>query len=517
MQKIPQFSAIRSMFTSILEAISSNTYIKSVSASLTVFIALLRSRLCLLLLGIISEFLYFFYLLCNFPLLRYYQNYHTDLGAITSYSHAGFLQFVIVFSFLFLLFGLAWWEVHKYRDRATLWTILGFGGIFALTTSFVYPITATDIFNYIAQGLILVQYHANPIIVVPAHFARDPLMKLARDFFTVSSPYGPLDQLIQALPIVIAGRNVLASLLIIKFMSSALLIIEAFFIYKILSHVAPKLALAGALALAWNPFALLEYSANSHNDITMMLFVIIALFALLKEHHLWAIALITASALIKFASLPLILLFFIYSIFHQQTYKERIYYTIKAIFLFLALMIDSFALFWAGPQTLQRLFNVSQGYLFSFSIFLLDLSWPSLSYNQTKAIGWVLFGACYLYTLWLSSRDFLHMLKGCFIAMFALLICGLTYIQPWYLIWAFSLAILVPQTSVSLAAFFLVYSGTLTELGHAYIAPWSRSQYLNIFVITNSIVYLFIFFPPLLILLVSRFKPIFSHFSSSQE
>jgi len=429
----------------------------------------------------------------------------------------GFLQFVIAFSFLFVLFGLAWWEAHKYRDRATLWTILGFGGIFALTTSFVYPITAVDIFNYIVQGLILVQYHANPIIVTPAQFAHDPLMKLAIDFFSVSSPYGPLDQFIQALPIVIVGRNVLASLLIIKFMSSAILILEAFFVYKILSHTAPKLALSGALALAWNPFALLEYSANSHNDIIMMLFVVLAVFALVKEHHFWAITFITASSLIKFASLPLIPLFFLYSIVHQPTQKKRIQYALKALIIFFSLMIDSFALFWAGPQTLQRLLNVAQGYLYSFSIFLVNISSPSLSYNQARQIGWVLFGVCFLYALWLSSRDFSQMLKGCFITMFTLLAFGATYVQPWYLIWSFALAILIPQTKVSLAAFLLVYGATLAELAHAYIFPWSGSQYRHIFVITNSIVYLMIFLPPLLLLTACLFKPIFLQVSSSQE
>jgi hypothetical protein len=249
----------------------------------------------------------------------------------------------------------------------------------------------------------------------------------------------------------------------------------------------------------------------------MMLFVVLAVFALVKEHHFWAITFITASSLIKFASLPLIPLFFLYSIVHQPTQKKRTQYVLKALIIFFSLMIDSFALFWAGPQTLQRLLNVAQGYLYSFSIFLVNISSPSLSYNQARQIGWVLFGVCFLYALWLSSRDFSQMLKGCFITMFTLLAFGATYVQPWYLIWSFALAILIPQTKVSLAAFLLVYGATLAELAHAYIFPWSGSQYRHIFVITNSIVYLMIFLPPLLLLTACLFKPIFLQVSSSQE
>ena len=54
-----------------------------------------------------------------------------------------------------------------------------------------------------------------------------------------------------------------------------MLIISAFFIYKILSLIAPRFALPGALALAWNPFALFKFSVNGHNDIAMTLLIIL--------------------------------------------------------------------------------------------------------------------------------------------------------------------------------------------------------------------------------------------------
>src|SRR5258708_959402 len=225
----------------------------------------------------------------------------------------------------------------------------------------------------------MVQHGANPMVTPPSQFPKDPLMQLAGWVINWPSAYGPLAQLIHALPVLIAGRNVLVSLLLFKLMFSAMLIVEAFFIYKILLHIAPKLALSGALALAWNPFALLEYSANAHNDIAMTLFIVLAVFALIKERHLWAITLITASVLIKFASLVIIPLFFIYSVIHQPTKKARISYTIKAIVVFSSIIIDGFALFWAGPQTLQRLFNLVQVHLYSFSILLYDLSSGNLT------------------------------------------------------------------------------------------------------------------------------------------
>jgi len=482
---------------------------ENILAYLTKFIVWLRSHIWLLLLGIMSELVYFSYLLHDFPVTRYFMEL-TEMGALNGYSHRGFFKFLIAFSFLFILFGFAWWDVRKFQDRATLWTILSFGGVFALTTIFVYPVTAIDIFIYIVHSLIIVQYHANPMITAPSHFAPDPLMQLAGGFINVPSPYGPLAQVIQASLVAIGSRNIFASLLLLKLIFSVMLIIEAFFIYKILSHIAPKFALPGTLALAWNPFALFEYSANGHNDIAMTLFIVLAVFALIKEHHVWALMLITASALIKFSSLPLIPLFFIYSFVHQPTIKNRIIYAIVSIIGSSGLILAIWAPFWAGPQTLQPLLNVTQGKLYSFSMFLQDFSSNSISFANAELIGWALFGICFFYALWLSLRDLSHMLKGCAITMFSLLAFSATYIQVWYLIWPFVLAILIPRTEVSLAAILLLYAATLVELVHAYVFPWGTFSSTPAFAIVNSVAYFIIFFPPILFLLVSWFRQIFS-------
>lgn len=480
---------------------------------LTKFLVWLRSHMWLLLLGIASELVYFFYLLHAFPIIPHSLEL-TDLGAMTAHSHTGFFQFLIAFSLLFTLFGFAWREVRRLQDHTMLWIILSFSAIFALTTSFVYPITAIDIFIYIMESLVLVQYHANPMVTPPATFPHDTLMQLAGGFIHTSSPYGPLVLLIQALPIAITGRNVLFSLIILKLIYSAILIIQGFFIYKILSQIAPKFALPGMLALVWNPFALLEYSANGHNDIAMTFFIILAVFALVKDRHVWAMALITASALVKFSSLPLLPLFFAYSFTHHPTNKQTILYTIKSIMTVSGVVLAIFGPFWAGPQTLAYLRTITQNQLYSFNMFLQDISSRQISFDQAILMGGTLFTACFLCALWLSSKDLLHMLKGCALTMFALLAFSATYIQVWYLIWPFVLAILIPQTEVSLAAMFFLYVSTLVELIHAYIFPWGTFNIPSAFAIVNSTAYLIIFFPPILFLLVSQCRQMSLRLSS---
>ena len=511
MEKNLNSSLLRGVFMSTLEKSDHALYPtinrEKILPHLMKIVIWLRYHKWLLFLGITSELVYFFYLSHDFPIIRYSLEL-TDMGALNNYSHYGFFKFLIAFTFLFILFGFAWWETRRFHDRTTLWTILSFSSIFALTTIFVYPITAIDIFNYIVQSLVLVQYGANPMITPPSHFPSDPLMQLAGGFIDVPSPYGPLAQVIQAALVAIGGRNILLSLLLLKFSFSAMLIVEAFFVYKMLSHIAPKLALPGTLALAWNPFALFEYSANGHNDIAMTLFIILAAFALMKEHHIWALMLITTSALIKFSSLPLIPLFFIYSFIHQPTIKRCIFYSIVSIIGSSIIVLTIWAYFWAGPDTLTYLLNVTQNKLYSFSMFVQDFSSNHISFNNAELIGWVLFTICFLYAMWLSSRDFSSILKGCAITMFALLAFSATYVQVWYLIWPLALALLIPRTEVSLAAILLSYGGILVELVHTYIFPWGTLYNPTSFSIVNSIVYFVIFVSPMLLLFVFQLRQI---------
>lgn len=455
----------------------------------------------LILAGISCELLYFFYLLWQFPLLRYYNNL-IDMGMVTKTSHTGFLGFIVVFSVLFALFGFAWWEAWRLNDRGTLWLILGFGGIFALTTIFVYPVAAIDVFNYIAESIVLLKYHANPMLVSLIQYPHDPLVSLTVGWGIYPAAYGPLALLIDAIPTLFVGYNVLANLILLKVIFSAALLVGAFVAYKILIRIEPKFALAGALAIAWNPFILFENSANSHNDIMMVLFILLAVLALVEKHPILALVLVTSSALTKYSSLPLIPLFFVYSFKNQTSYQQRIRYAVLATGLSLLLALITFGPFWAGLRIFDSLFFVSRINLSSFNMFLNDISSRTISLDQAKLLGFAVFGCFYLYALFLCCKGIEDMLRGCFITMFALLGFGVSNVEVWYAIWPFALAILVPATDVTLMASLCVYGATLTELVHAYVWPWINIQ-TNTFAfnVVNSIAYLTIFLPALLLLL----------------
>jgi hypothetical protein len=459
----------------------------------------IRSRLLLIIIGLNCESLYILYFVRQFPLLKYYRGL-TDMGYILGHSHAGFTMFVVVLSVLFILFGFACWEARHLTDRSTLYLILGFGGLFAVTMIFVYPVTAIDMFAYVAQSLVLIQYHANPVLVPAATYSNDPLITLAGGWTNYVAPYGPLGVLIDALPMLIVARNLLANLLLLKLIFSSMLIIEAFLVYKILSHINPKLALAGALFIAWNPYTLFEYSANSHNDISMMLFALLATMALVYDRLLLAFVLIVASSLVKFATLPLLPLFLIYGIVHQPTSRERIKYLILAILSALLLVVVIYGPFWGGLATLEPLLNQDQRYMSSFSTMLTNISSGQITRDVAKQLGRVLFGIIYLYALFLSTRRLPDMLRACFLALFFSLAFAVTNFEIWYAIWPVMFGILLPSVAISLSLFVFVYGASLSVTIYVYLWVWLGLTDPNL-ALVNDLAYLITFMPAILILL----------------
>ncbi len=461
-------------------------------------LSFLRSRLLLVTLGVSCEALYILYFVRLFPLLQYYSALH-DITAMVGRTHAAFLTYIVIFSILFTFFGFAWWETRRYNDRPTLYLILGFGGLFALTMAFVYPITAIDVYNYIAQSLVLVQYHANPITVPAATYAsHDPFITSVGQWTYYGAPYGPLGLIIDALPTLIAGRNLLANLLLIKMIFSSMLIIEAFLVYKILTRIAPKIALAGALFIAWNPYALSEFSANSHNDIAMMLFVLLATLALVYNRLLLAFVLITASALVKFVTLPVLPMFLLYGIVHQPTKRKRMTYLALAILSATVLVIVIYGPFWDGPKTLDRVLFQDQLYEASFSTLLTDISSGQITLESAKLLGRVLFGISSLCALFLSRKDLPSMLCGCFIILFALLALWMTNFEIWYAIWPVMFAVLLPNTMVTVSMFILLYAASLKEAFDYFLLGWLGYTDSS-FALRNSTTYIFIFIPSALI------------------
>lgn len=465
-----------------------------------------RARIALVAIGVICELVYLLYFVGQFPLLRYYRA-DIDMGTITGHSHAGFAAFVASFILLFVLLGAAWWVARPLHDRATLWLILGFGALFSVTLTFVYPVTAIDIFTYIDQSRIMLHYHQNPIFASPSQFPGDPLMPLADGWAGKGAPYGPLGIILNATPMFIAGGSLLANLILLKLMYSAMSLGCAYLVYRIVRQVNERYALTGALLVAWNPLILFEVGVNGHNDAAMMLLALLGVQSVVEGELFFAVVLVVLSALVKYATGLLLPLVLVFAVSHQPSMRSRLRFMMTAGFSSLLLVAAAYRPFWQGPDTLSRALLENQLHLESFGSVLATLLPGNISVDRTTLIGRILFIPVYLYALELASRDVRGFLRGCFLTMFGFLALGANNVKIWYGVWPTMLAALIPARLERVGVLLFGLGISLTSAIYGYVWWWGG---LRNFPQVNDAAYALAFVPGALVITaasMSRSRP----------
>jgi hypothetical protein len=445
------------------------------------------------------EAIYLGYFVRWFPLVHYYHA-DVDMGGITGHSHLGFFAFVGSFTALFALTALAWWLVHDLDDRATLWLVLGTGAIFGLTMVFVYPITAIDVFTYVAQSRILVHYHANPIAVPPTTFHSDPIMSLTGGWGNVGAPYGPVGILIDAAPSVVLGGSLLANLIGLKVLFTAMALASGFVAYRIVRRVAPASALGGALLVAWNPVVLFETSANGHNDVAMVLLAMLALLAAVDGELLAALVLLAASALVKYATVLLLPLLLVYCLSRQPTWERRAIFLAKAALAVLIVVVIAYKPFWYGPDTLSRSLVENQHYVQSFPSVAYAILPLNLTLDQATLLGRLLFLWVYGYALWLSARGLPGLLRACFLTLLSILALAVNNFRPWYAVWPAIVGAAVPGLPDRAAALALGFGSAVSATAFGYVLWWYPSNDPAAASFLNNVAYSAAFLPSVVVL-----------------
>jgi hypothetical protein len=201
-----------------------------------------------------------------------------------------------------------WQIVH--RGRGNRWIIWGFAGLFATTLFWLMPITS-DLFAYLSQAHMFTDLGGNPLLDAPLDF-NDPLV-LAYPTFYASYPtaYGPAWLLVSA-PGTLGGWDVVAGLLYLKGLAVTAFLGCAWLLERILQMLRPASAVEGLYLFAWNPLVLVMAVGDGHNDIVMMVLVLLSVWFLLRERWLLAFGALILSIWIKYVSLILFPLLVLY-------------------------------------------------------------------------------------------------------------------------------------------------------------------------------------------------------------
>jgi hypothetical protein len=454
-----------------------------------------RLDVTLLLLGACSELLYILSFAARFPLIPNYRANHF-LGDFILTDRA-LVEIVAAFSVLFVLYVLAWWRTHRRPWASGPGPILGIGGLFLLTMSFVYPITAPDIYKYIAAGRILFHYHRNPMLTPPSAFPHDPILLLADGIRYSGAPYGPLGILADSFPTLFTEGSLLTNLLLLKLLFSVCVLADAYLAYRIVSRLSPRHAPGAAVLIAWNPLIVFQAGSGGHNDSIMLLLALFGFLAVaegkLTEGPIFGMV----SALVKYGTLSLVPLFVAHGAAHQPTARRRLTYLASLLAILAAIAVLAYAPFWQGLDTFRRSLQEEQAHQYSFSATLATLSARINTTDAATLIGRLLFVPVFGLALWLSLRTVVDLVRGSALALLGFLALAASTVRPWYAMWPMMLAAISPMTIDRVAGVLLTYGAAVGGLLFAYgyaLAPLRGLGEPEVFP------YVLTFAPPVLVL-----------------
>lgn len=195
-------------------------------------------------------------------------------------------------------------KIYKSLSWKPLFIILA---LITLIYSLSYPFLSKDIYSYYLYAKIAYFYHLNP-------FNTAPIVLAGKDFFVgiahnVDSPYnyGPVYLLYSIIPMVILTINkIMLYFLTLKLLNGILFFISGLLLYK-LTNFDKRICAIWFL----NPFLIIEWLSNSHNDLIMAAFFIIGFYYLTKRKYFRSLNFILLSILTKYISIIAVPLIFL--------------------------------------------------------------------------------------------------------------------------------------------------------------------------------------------------------------
>jgi hypothetical protein len=378
------------------------------------------------------------------------------------------------------LYWLGWRLALQLRGRAAWLIVLGGALAFSVVLLFLYPLDAADIFDNIMHGRILGVYGANPFREVAKQFPADPFYPYVA-WRRTPSAYGPIWEILAGGVARLAGDGLIANVLAFKLLNGLFLALAIGLVAVILRRIAPERALAGVVLLAWNPAVLYEIIGNGHNDMAMAVWLLAAVWAILKRRYTLAVLALLVGALIKFIPLLLLPVAVLLALRHLPDLRSRLRFLVVTSLAAIALMVAVYGPFWYG---LAGLGLDRRTELFTASLPAAIRAWLLLNWGL-QDIGWAIglaaAGLTALFVLGQSWRikadsSWLNFAQASFNILTFYLLVTCLWFQQWYAIWPLTVAALLPPGHTPRLAVLFSYAAMSKHLIFGPLLFWPRPR-----------------------------------------
>jgi alpha-1,6-mannosyltransferase len=304
---------------------------------------------------------------------------------------------------------------------------------FAAVSFFAYPIFTQDFWWYVSRARML-QDGRNPYYQIfgNEHRAGIPI----DDPSLLLMPYGPLWAVLATGLASLARRNLVLEFVLFKLTLTVSWAMSLLLIRKILGGFSPGRRAMAMCVFGWLPASTHLSIAEGHNDVVMVFFLLLWMYLIVQNQHALSPLALASSALIKYATAPLVGLELIHAWSSSTLSRRRYLVTLFGSTLFVGVV---FFLFWRGSGFFVGVTQVRGERIHSpaHTIYALALRFKAgvpwwLALNLVRA-GFL------AVVLWYAVRyrrkpDFLHF-AALTLAVLCMVLFSAGYVWPWYFIW----------------------------------------------------------------------------------
>jgi len=343
-------------------------------------------------------------------------------------------------------------------------------------------VTSQDVFSYIAYARIGVIYHLDPLTTLPVAIHFDPIFTYI--YWTKQpSAYGPvwagITCLFQWFVGLSGSSGPLRMLLVLRLFGLTMHLSSTLLIWFISGHLqrvtacfSPQQRMRATLAFAWNPFLLFEACVNAHVDATLLFFVLLAIWFLVRRTPLHISSCLLAAATFAVATcvkmnivllVPGLLLFV--SVRRPWKYSQLLATVATYVMTILMLYIP----LWQGKTTLDVILinpaatrntnsiatfitHLYKGIMHG-NAYTLSSAMPTASDKLAHILSIAMFVLIYAILCWQAIRhpasinSIPHLIRWMALVWLLYCVIGSPWFYPWYLVTFFGLFALLEASS----------------------------------------------------------------------
>ena len=448
-----------------------------------------RPAAALLAAGLVSGVVYLVLVLL-FPLPLYGTAARPyDMEQIAAGRHWMGVVWVVGQIVVYAAFGCALAAVGRVRTALAVRLVVGFSVGFGLILVWLYPVTATDLFQYVLRARVGVIHSVNPMTTPPAAFPDDPLLPFAGEWQNIVSPYGPAWELLAGgvarlgFTEAVSGALAFKGVAVLAYLACLGLVSRS--VSTTTARGLPAVSHATALLLfAWNPLVLIQALGNGHNDIVMLAWLLLAIYLWQRSRNggagsvwwLWVGVALALAVLTKAAAALMGLLLVVAILRDQGGWRRRVVVTTGLAGVGAAVAFLAYLPFWPPWQSIAGVLDeLSNRYTYTIAATLrLGLgTWlpAAVAWDIPRLVGQLLMAAV---VVWAAARLWqrrLDVATAGFVAYFAYLIAGASY-RIWYPLWLATLAALSPSAGVRRRTLLLCFTSELSLVVYYFVWRW---------------------------------------------